>query len=399
MRSRRSFGVVFGALLGAVAGLSVEGCGDDPTVIPCHPVQLPCPDNYVCEEDGACVPPGGDAGTDAASDGTSSAIGCTGPCIPRRPDGWSEPRAVWIGDPGNAPLFCPENMDMGLRTRAFADLVWEYGTCEPCGCKAPTGTCTKLPESIEVRAATCGAAGTSSPFGGPDGWDGSCTNANAIPAGAECPAGSGKLCAQSIAVSPLGPPVEDGCEPVVIPALEPPHAAKPTMSGPTWTWKTHAISCYLPTCEDPKEACVRTLAPLPEGFAHCVSLPGVHACPEGWKAKELVAYDDDTAGAIDGRSCTACECGAPIGGGCLAHVRTFEDGACSKLIYDDPISSFSLDAQCTNLALAGLAIGSKEITPPEYIPGACASSGGEPTGAVVPNPERAVTFCCRAPDA
>ncbi|HVK71266.1 MAG TPA: hypothetical protein VM694_42720 [Polyangium sp.] len=397
MRSRR-FGVVFGALLGVVAGLSVEGCGDDPTVIPCHPVQLPCPDNYVCEEDGACVPPGGDAGTDAASDGTSSAIGCTGPCIPRGPDGWNEPRAVWIGDASKAPTFCPENMDLGFRTRAFADLAWEYGTCEACGCKEPTGTCTTLPESIEVRAAVCNQQGTALPFGGPAEWDGSCTSTNAIPAGAECPAGSGKLCAQSIAVSPLGPPVEDGCEPVVIPAEKPPHVGVPSMSGPTWTWKTHAISCYLPTCEDPKEACVRTLAPLPNGFAHCVSLAGIHACPAPWNAKELVAYDDDTAGATDGRACTACECGSPVGGGCLTHVRTFEDGACSKLIYDDPISSFSLDEQCTNVSLPGIAIGSKEITPPEYIPGACAPSGGEPTGAVVPNPERAVTFCCRAPD-
>ena len=61
------------------------------------------------------------------------------------------------------------------------------------------------------------------------------------------------------------------------------------MSGPTWTWKTHAISCYLPTCEDAKEACVRTLAPLPDGFAHCVSRAGIHACPASWTAKELVA--------------------------------------------------------------------------------------------------------------
>ncbi|MRG94557.1 hypothetical protein [Polyangium spumosum] len=389
MHSKLSGCVLLGVLLGAFVG-TVQGCGSEPFDFPCEPA-FPCREPDICV-DGLCVLP--DAGTDASDAGETSAIGCTGPCIPRGPDGWSDPRAVWIGDASKAPTFCPENMDMGLRTRAFADLEWEYGTCEPCGCTAPTGTCTTLPETIEVRAALCAQQGTALPFGGPDGWDGSCTNANAIPAGAMC---GGTLCAQSLAVSPLGPPVEDGCEPVVIPAEKPPHAGTPTMSGPTWTWKTHAISCYLPTCEDPKEACMRTLAPLPEGFAHCVSLSGFHACPETWNAKELVAYDDDKAGAIDGRACTACECGAPAGGACLARVRTFEDGACAKLISDDAISS-SVE-QCSNVSIAGLAIGSKEITPPEYIPGACATSGGEPTGAVVPNPDRATTFCCRALDA
>ncbi|MDI1480583.1 hypothetical protein [Polyangium sp. y55x31] len=63
---------------------------------------------------------------------------------------------------------------------------------------------------------------------------------------------------------------------------------------------------------------------------------------------------------------------------------------------DDAISS-SVE-QCSNVPIPGLAIGSKEITPPAYLPGACEPSDGEPIGEKE-DPEQAVTFCCRPPAA
>ncbi|TKD09158.1 hypothetical protein [Polyangium fumosum] len=351
----------------------------------------PCFGGWVCiEETGTCVPP--DAGTDAAIDGTASAIGCSGPCIPHPPDEW-DLRALWHGPAAEAPQICPAlGTDGETALPLFvgrADVSAPPANCDRCKCTEATGACTTLPETIEVRAATCGAAGTSTPFGGPDGWDGSCTNANALTAGAMC---GGALCAQSIAASPLGAPTGETCasfaEPIPV-----------TQYGlPAPTWATAAIGCLIPTCNVPSASCLPSIRRLPDGFQTCIKRGGEHVCPVGWNGDRFVVYEvtHEKPGWLEGRECTACECGAAVGGACLARVRTFEDGACSKLLSDDGISS--VVEQCSNVPFAGLAIGSKEITPPEYLPGACEPSGGEPSGDVKEDPEQAVTFCCRPPD-
>jgi hypothetical protein len=380
-------------ILGAFTVSTVEGCGNDPTDFPCHPAHTPCPEPYVCLEDGRCELP--DAGTDAGDageGGTSSAIGCTGPSLPYPPDGW-DLRALWHGPSAEAPQICPELGDDGQAAfplfHGHADIAAPPANCDPCKCSESSGTCSKLPDSIEVHAATCGAAGSSSSFAGPEGWDGSCTDANALPAGAMC---NGALCAQSIAVSPLGAPEGEACEPFA----DPLPVANYGLPAPTWT--TTAIGCRIPTCHAPSKSYLSTIRELPEPFRACVSRKGEHTCPVAWKGERFLVYEvtAQRSGYIDGRECTACACSEPVGGACLARLRTFEDGACSKLISDEAIASFG--EQCTNVLPAGLAIGSKEITPPEYLPGACEPSGGEPIGDVEEDPEQAVTFCCRPPE-
>jgi hypothetical protein len=135
---------------------------------------------------------------------------------------------------------------------------------------------------------------------------------------------------------------------------------------------------------------------LPKGFRSCIYQRGEHECPVTWSGDRRVVYEvtGGKRGYIDGRDCTPCACGAPIGSGCTAHFRTYEDGACSTLISDDPIASF-FGAQCTNVE-PGIAIGSKEISVIAYFPGVCEPSGGEPTGEVKPDPDQAVTLCCPA---
>ena len=194
---RGKFGLIFGValLLGPLTALSVQGCGVVDQTFPCSK-EIFCGDGYVCV-DGHCLVP--DAGTDAEG-GVSAVIGCNGPCVDLPLDGWNGPRALSYGDTSDPalPKECPDE----LGSKAFwghADPVWSPAECDACKCKTATGKCSTLPEKIELHAATCNQAGSSLPFGGSPGWDGSCTNANAVAADAKCPAGSSNLCAQSIA--------------------------------------------------------------------------------------------------------------------------------------------------------------------------------------------------------
>lgn len=390
--------------------------GEDPITIPCGP-GAPCPNGHncfqtgcyppcktdndcyeseFCFDDGFCYPDSAqlDAGTnsdaDDAGDAGKSAV-CGEPCKPV-PDGWSSMQAVWIGPAKDAPFYGTFHDEKTLpRFNGRADLVGVPAECDLCSCEKSNGKCIDLPSSIEVRASICGQAGTSLPFDGPTNWTGSCTNVNAIAAGQKCPAGSSTLCAQSVAVAPLGAPVDESCTPFT----EPLPVVKARLSGPEW--KTAAIGYDVPGCDEGK-SCMPSID-LPKGFRSCIYLHGEHECPAAWSDDRRVVYEvtADKRGFFDGRGCTPCACGAPIGSACTAHFRTFEDGACSKLIADDPIGSL-FGEQCTNIP-PGIAIGSKEVSPLMYFSGVCEPIGGEPIGEVKPDPDRAVTFCCPVQDA
>ncbi len=345
------------------------------------------PDSLTCIK-GNCYPPEAfpDAGT-AGDAGKSSAI-CGEPCTPV-PDGWSPMQALWVGPVEKAPSYTPPEFGGQFVLPVFtgrADLDAAPAECDVCSCAESSGKCTDLPSSIEVRAAICGAPGTSLSFDGPANWTGTCTNANSIPAGAKCPAGSSTLCAQSVAVAPLGAPVDESCTPFT----EKLPVANARLSGPVW--KTAAVGYDVPGC-NANESCMPSID-LPSGFRACIYHHGEHECPASWNGDRRVVYEvsADKRGFIDARDCSPCSCGAPIGSGCTAHVRTYEDGTCSKLIADVPIASF-FGAQCTNVA-PGIAFGSKEVSPLAYLSGVCEPIGGEPIGEVKPDPDQAVTFCC-----
>jgi hypothetical protein len=135
-------------------------------------------------------------------------------------------------------------------------------------------------------------------------------------------------------------------------------------------------------CSDPGAKCV---AQLSSGFAMCVFLEKDVSCPDNYPVKHLVYPDFD-----DQRSCSACECGAPVGSGCTASLNVFKDGACSMPLLTEALSSSS--TTCVDLVPAGVPLGSKTLTALAYQPGSCAPSGGEPSGSV--EPTGAATFCC-----
>jgi hypothetical protein len=304
-------------------------------------------------------------------------------------------QAVWVGPVEKAPFYGEFHGEKTLpRFIGKADLTADPAECDVCSCAESTGKCTDLPSSIDVHAAMCGQTGSSLSFDGPTNWTGSCTSVNAIVGGQTCPAGSSTLCAQSVTVAPLGAPVDESCMPFIEPLPDLPVLK---LHRSDVQWKTAAVGYGVPDC-NANESCMPSID-LPSGFRSCIYQRGEHECPASWSGDRRVVYEvsADKPGYIDARDCSPCSCGAPIGSGCTAHFRAFEDGACSKLISDDPIASF-FGAQCTNVA-PGIAIGSKEVSPLMYLAGTCEPLGGEPIGAAIPDPNQAVTFCCPAQDA
>jgi len=348
-----------------------------------------------------------DAGADAdASDvdpGTNpqAAPTCPGRCVPE-PDKfqagfWSKtPVLLWVGPAEIVnTMSCDDewiqqqaavpNDKLFEKWRLYKDLVAPPAECEACSCDTPQGTCSGLPASIEIRAGDCNQSGVATvPFNGPPGWDGSCTNEDALGAGAMC---GGVPCAQYVSASPLPPPTNEACAPKTI---------KPSFTKQT-KWQTGALACerkdYDGTCPVSSWHCVRD---LPYPWQLCVYRAGIHEeCPFGYNGGTYKLHGEAP---IDDRGCEECKCGAPAGGYCGGTLQVFKDGACSVPI-PLTLGVTSTDNACGTVAPQGSAVGSKAISGISYVPGTCASTGGAPIGSALPdpNPDTAVTFCCAPP--
>lgn len=336
---------------------------------------------------------GTDAETDAAPDGPSlgpeaACLDKGGECVPIPSDDnaykWLGPAAVWFGAASEKPTSCPfEGTFYGAK---YAGLNAPPLDCAQCECEKAKGNCAGVPDSISVGTTMCMMGGVSTPFDGPGGWNGACTEANAIPAGAQCPPGSGTPCVQSISWSALPGPQDETC------------AVKtntiPKLTDASISWEKAAVICdsslAQDLCNDGQKLCI------PDVFwpwTQCVWLDGEYEeneCPVGYGFSHHVLYDEVP---IDTRSCTECSCGAPIGGSCIANFSIFKDATCATEIQNQTISSEMPD--CDPIFPAGVAIGSKSITNHEYLSGTCAASGGEPIGNAVEDDTKATTFCCR----
>ncbi len=327
--------------------------------------------------DGAgCSPPMWPSGKPESDEAVESV------CVPNAPDNFKPPQPLWVGPKEEDPGCVPEVGAFG--DRRYNDLDVPYPSCPVCVCGDIKGSCSPRPNSIHVRADFCEVAQTyTTDFSGPENWDGSCTSINAIPAGAECPAGSGMPCAQSIYTSALPDPVE-GCEPISWPV--------PKLYSDWITWKTTALSCNATPIDlvCPEHDSTR-FAVLPKGWRHCVRHEdnGIHECPSGSQYKDqVIAYADK--GYKDTRHCT--ECGCKAGGGtCYGTFNVYEDEQCTKFV--NMATLFSDTYECSNVP-AGVAIGSKELVDMMYMPGKCEPTGGVPIGSVEKDDAGAVTWCC-----
>jgi len=226
-------------------------------------------------------------------------------------------------------------------------------------------------------------------FSGPPNWNGECTTANAIPAGLECPLGSGIPCVVSVSAAPLvipsescavstdGPPVKKKIEP---------------------RWLKTDLGCILPEpptaiCKSNKDRCAPE---IPPEFAYCVSMPGMQACPVGSAYKnQFVVYDHYN----DSRACTECSCGDPTRdpnlNACEGYLKVYGDGACASM----PLFVMPLTEEIPNClnVIATDGIGSKEVVAPVYNPGTCEASGGKAVGSARPDDASVMTRCCMDP--
>lgn len=350
---------------------------------------------------------GCDGGTSESSASSSSSSGlsarCSGTCVNNAPDYFVGPELVYIGPPKAKYLLdaqgyepCPKGAG-SFGARQFNDLNVPSPGCPACVCGEIKGTCAP-PTEIFVNASTCDIQpGSSVDFPGPSDWNGLCTNVNALPAGLECPPGSGIPCAQSIRSVPLPAPVQ-GCEPIPLPV------PKATNDFPSW--KNMVLSCNanprLEACDDGSSAkCMPPLPTAEEGWRYCVRRQekGVFPCTPGSAfSDQVLAYDDF----IDTRTCTECTCEVS-GGACSGTLRVYKDDTCStnELVAEGITSEIAL---CSNLMTSGEAIGSKEITDLMYVPGKCQPIGGQPIGTAVEdetndqNQTTVTTWCCLAGD-
>ncbi|MDI3286662.1 hypothetical protein [Polyangium sp. 15x6] len=383
----------------SILGLAVvEACSAPPSYNrgECDPEALePSP---ACRSDaGADADADAGGGSDEPDAAQATCSDGLGRCVPE-PSSESAgdwPRTtmlLWYGPRELAPANCDEARKLGgygddveffEKYRRFAYLDAPPAACE-CSCPASEGSCTKLPETIEVRAGTCAENGAPAlPFGGPAGWDGSCTSANALPAGADC---GGEPCAQSVYASPLPGPTSEAC----------PSITKPAAFTKTTDWRWIGLACEAKEREGRCETSThRCMYDLPYPFLQCVALRGIHAkCPGNYDRYDPIYLYGEVP--IDTRGCTTCECGgSPVGSGCIGNLRFYSDGACTVGANTVDVASF--DEQCTNVFPPGRALGSKAITDLAYIPGLCLATGGEPTGAASEDFADAVTFCCLPP--
>ncbi|HVJ90200.1 MAG TPA: hypothetical protein VM580_10390, partial [Labilithrix sp.] len=158
-------------------------------------------------------------------------------------------------------------------------------------------------------------------------------------------------------------------------------------------WETGALACRssLDTslCGEGDQLCVPKVH---DPHRQCVWQKGKHTkCPKPYDHEgPRIMYPFQPK---ESRDCTECTCGAPQEGMCVATVRLFDNGVCSGGFHQRIVTSE--DSPCDPILPAGRAIGGKSVTEHVYVKGTCEAGGGEPIGEAVEDEENAVTFCCR----
>ena len=316
---------------------------------------------------------GGDAGADAAdvvavlqdangdeaemdaqaipADGSSL---CDASCAPAPPVGWTGPYALYeaMGGPPPAPPGCPgaysAQMDNGLE-----GLDAGVAQCT-CACGAVSG-------------ASCGSPVV-------DLWsDSNCTTSCSTtlqPIGTTCTRPNfGFNCGGGVRFTlEGGAPSGGSCAP----------DAGTTLPAPAW--QISALLCGLPPTVTPAECgggglCVPS--PDPSGVL-CISQTGASACPSGAYTVAHTYYKSSS----DGRSCTPCTCGSPVGVACSATVTAFGNTTCTG----------GPTRETAPMGCSGDHIASAIAAASTPSGGSCAPVGGQPAGSVTPAMGR--TVCC-----
>jgi hypothetical protein len=292
-----------------------------------------------------------------------SPVDCTDPvctkagytCTPTVPAGWQGPAVLYTGT--TPPPDCGVFWAQSPIATAGIGVTAPPATCATCTCGAPSGDGCAPTAQVELPdSANC--------VGGPvfnPAVSGGCLSLGFTPT---LSLRAGPLLATGGSCAAAG--------------------GKPTVVPPTFT--TQVGLCAPETTGGGCTAgvCV-PMAPSGYGAGVCIYQDGDVACPTGPYPTKTLLY----TGFDDTRSCSSCACGAPSGGTCPATLNTY--------IYDPQYSacaltgpSYPADGTCISESNEFSGIVLLQAGGPSG--GACAASGGSPTGtatAAMP-----VTVCC-----
>lgn len=299
---------------------------------------------------------------------------CAGVCLPNSKWGWEGPVALWVGKKAEQP-------DPACAAAGWFDSFTGYLepepqplTCPQCACDLPSEVCT--PGTGWKVHSEVGCAGTATDFSAPAGWDGTCTEENAIPEGELC---DGKPCVQSVLIPP--PELSSCVVRVDMSNTEEMDTFPSAQSVMAEGCDTEAMKGVC----SPGGECRPT---LPQGFMACVHEEGDHQCLDEDYPNRHLLYGEY----VDTRGCTECTCGTPMGAKCSIAATAHNDAVCAAFGASTTIGT-AAPALCVDV-MQGIALGSKSAKIVSATPGVCEPpTGGEPFGELKMGLPR--TFCCR----
>ncbi|MBI5478240.1 MAG: hypothetical protein HY906_05250 [Deltaproteobacteria bacterium] len=279
-------------------------------------------------------------------------------CAAPPPSGWTG--VGWIDPDGLTS--CPAELAVALDLFDAADIVAEPAQCD-CDCDAPAGgtcesdlvcyrsntACTGMSDTYPVTLAPPCQAATFAQM------TLRCTASVPLPQGGAC-----------TAVASMIPP-------------------------PAYSWPAAGRACLRPaggSCGPGTAQCVPR-PPSGSFLGPCLARAGSFSCPAPYTMTPVPLFDGS---ASDGRSCSACACGAEqgarcdcVGGPCVIGIH---NSACTTGYGMVPADGATCSAVFVNGPLnVGLFLARTQLRP-----GACEPSPSLPTGGV--QPTGPITVCC-----
>ncbi len=305
---------------------------------------------------------GSDDDPDTGSDDGAVECAPTERCLALSPAGWEGPVAYFEGDDLDTLPSCAAPFG-GLSIEVHDQISGTAPDCEACSCGAASDVQCSSPTVRFYHSSSCDEFGDDPASEFMLGPQGDCT---------VFPNGDGAYGAEADPVTPLegtGSCVASGGEATIADA----------------DWAVELRACAAPeattVCGD-ERACVPSPG-APFASELCIYRPGDVACPAGDYAARFLRY-----GAYeDSRECSECECGAPSGGSCDAGILFSNTNTCVEDYLTLPMPG---SGGCTTLWGSTPSSGVLEVY--DVAGAACAASGGEGQGEVMPADP--VTFCC-----
>lgn len=300
--------------------------------------------------DDADTPDGG-GGSDAGDGGTvpSCAGGLT--CEPGAPAGWTGPIVLLTGPGDGTAPSCPATAPTTAFTTRSA-MTAAPADCD-CACTPPpSGTMSCGSGTLQTNGNSfCVALGTNHSTVA----DGECRSISSLPS-----TGRWQVTSPPFSTS------ASGCTPV------------PSTTLPPVAWGASHRGCGIatPTACGDAQVC---LPPRESGERLCVYVEGEATCPAAFPVPLATAE-----GSTDGRSCTACTCGAIDGscGGGISVISSCSGGGSTILYADVGVGA------CTPAVSAATPHAFANFTPTAT----CPPSTTAPAGEVTPTTVR--TVCC-----